>query len=423
MGGKIQITRGQELVCLGILTVFLAWLTGGISSPAKTPVVFALAYLLSFIPWFITVSFLRRGKWEELGRWSPVWVLGVSVMCLFMYMRSEPGDDLYRYAWEGKIQMYGFNPYSIRPDSAELDFIRDENGRNLNHPEWTAIYGPVAQSYFAVVAAISPTRKAFQAGSVFAAFLANIALLWLLRAVGKNPLWCVVFSWNPLVFWAFGAEGHLDSWMVAALVAAFAARMNGRDNFAALGFAVAAGFKATALLFFPCFLLRSPRKTGFISLAILAFFYLPYASAGFGLIKSLRRFGRDSQFNGAFHALFSMMFNLPTASIIGAIAVLTVVVICILKKTKETQSALWLNTVFILFSPTVHSWYITWQLPCLCCHWRASFGVLCMTMVCTLAPYAHQVQYQEWVVPGWMSFAIYLPFALAFFLEFMLVEP
>jgi hypothetical protein len=32
----------------------------------------------------------------------------------------HPGDDIWRYLWEGHIQNHGFNPYLIAPSASEL---------------------------------------------------------------------------------------------------------------------------------------------------------------------------------------------------------------------------------------------------------------------------------------------------------------
>ncbi len=68
-----------------------------------------------------------------------------------------PGDDLWRYQWEGKIQRAGFNPYVHAPDDPKLEPVRAEfpDWHKINHRDFRAIYPPGAELLFAGLSGIS----------------------------------------------------------------------------------------------------------------------------------------------------------------------------------------------------------------------------------------------------------------------------
>ena len=118
-----------------------------------------------------------------------------------MLLGAEPdlSTDCYRYLWEGKVQVAGFNPYQYAPADAALASLRDATWERVNHPEIPAIYGPLMQILFAFVALVGGgllTLKALLVSADLA--LGGLILLGLLRR-GASPLWLVVYAWHPLL--------------------------------------------------------------------------------------------------------------------------------------------------------------------------------------------------------------------------------
>ena len=44
----------------------------------------------------------------------------VAILLRIVALPLEPGDDFWRYQWEGKIQNAGFNPYVQAPNDPQL---------------------------------------------------------------------------------------------------------------------------------------------------------------------------------------------------------------------------------------------------------------------------------------------------------------
>src|SRR5690606_24069474 len=113
------------------------------------PLFLYLSYPLWVIVWGI-------GAWRWRGR--PL-TGRAALLLLFPFAAALAGafsppilsDDLYRYIWEGKVILSGHNPFVEAPDSAALPSLAEkypEVHRHVNHPEFAAIYPPVAQLLF-----------------------------------------------------------------------------------------------------------------------------------------------------------------------------------------------------------------------------------------------------------------------------------
>ena len=64
------------------------------------------------------------------------------------------GDDLWRYRWEGRIQLHGFNPYQLAPDAPALVPLRDAEWNRISHLNFPAIYPPLTEMTFAALASL-----------------------------------------------------------------------------------------------------------------------------------------------------------------------------------------------------------------------------------------------------------------------------
>ena len=65
---------------------------------------------------------------------------------------------MYRYVWDGRVQLAGINPYRYLPCRRELAFLRDEAVYpHINRADYAhTVYPPAAQVIFALAAAVTP---------------------------------------------------------------------------------------------------------------------------------------------------------------------------------------------------------------------------------------------------------------------------
>ncbi len=155
---------------------------------------------------------LSWGLRKVTGGWFWVGAVAPRLVLLAMY----PGDDIWRYLWEGHIQNFGFNPYLLAPSAEVLIPLRFETWSQINHIDHAAIYPPVAQLGFRLLAAISPSVLLFKLSFV----AADLGICGLLsHRFGYRA--ALLYAWNPLVMYSFAGGGHYDSWFLLPLMAAW----------------------------------------------------------------------------------------------------------------------------------------------------------------------------------------------------------
>ncbi len=144
------------------------------------------------------------------------WFWTAAIVTRLLLLPMLPGDDIWRYLWEGHIQNLGFNPFQFAPNAPELEAFRTVWWSQINFPDVSAIYPPLTQLGFRVLAALSLNVVLFKAAFVGADLLVCGLLC---RRFGNAK--SMLYGWNPMILYSFAGGAHYDSWFVLPLVAAW----------------------------------------------------------------------------------------------------------------------------------------------------------------------------------------------------------
>ncbi|WP_225323129.1 glycosyltransferase family 2 protein [Synechococcus sp. RSCCF101] len=294
----------------------------------------------------------------------PYW--GVALLARLLLLGMEPSDDIWRYLWEGHIQNAGISPYALAPDAPELEGLRTLWWDRINHPGTSAIYPPLTQLLFRLVAALSTSVLAFKL-LVLAADLAVCRLLtqrWG-RASG------LLYSWNPLVLVAFAGEGHLDSLLLLAMVLAWQAWDSRRPVAAALATGAGLALKWVSAPLALFVLLRGPTAAGprWRMVAALALPFLLTLPLACGLELCVpaplqSRFVQNGRSAELIPALVGLV--LPASRAANwpwALAFAVVLALLLLRCRRFEGYAEGSLSALLMLSPIVHAWYATWLMP------------------------------------------------------------
>lgn len=319
----------------------------------------------------VGASFMLIAYYVAIGRSfrAPGIILGVAIVARIILLGQVPGDDIFRYIWEGKLLLHHINPYLHAPDAAELIPLRDSLWDSVGHKTFSAIYPPLAEWSFAFLAALSPTVIFFKSAFAFADLLAG----WLLaRKYGWQA--GLIFLWNPLVLVAFAGGGHYDSLFVLALVLGWLAWENHRWRPALLwlGAAVAIKWMALPLLAWAVWQrLRAEGKTA--AVIALAWGLLPLLLAWLALSTwtgewtgrlqpaQFSEYARSAEFIPRLVGEIWESSRHGNSWILLPLALAWSVVILRAKSFLDAAE----GTLFftLLLSPVVHIWYFTWLVP------------------------------------------------------------
>jgi len=281
---------------------------------------FAILYTASFITYIFAIFYISKNaetdEQENNSSSAVLWaVIVFSLMFRLTLLPVAPSDDIYRYLWEGKLQLNGISPYSLPPEASSLKYLRDGFFSGINHKHLSTIYPPLTLMVFAAADYVSHSIMSMK--SVFLIFdvLSIFILLRFLRVMGKDPLNVLTYAWSPLILISFAARGHCDSLQIFLVILALylcAIRKNLRTVFS---IALAVMSKFIFVIIAPFLIPGKKLKYVVVLFAVIAALYLPYISAGKGLFSTLLHFGTQYHFNDSAHFLiFCLCIGSPLAS-------------------------------------------------------------------------------------------------------------
>lgn len=207
-------------------------------------------------------------------------ILIVAVLLRTLALAPAPNlsTDAYRYAWDGRIQSAGFNPYLYVPADPHLSRLRDEAiYPNINQKETAVtIYPPAAELLFLAADRIAPGLGGIRLVMTLLDTAIVAGLLLLLRALGQPRERILIYAWHPLPLWEFVTQSHVDVAATAAIVFALLAAVRGRQGLTGAVMAVAVLVKYFPLILVPALWRRFDRRLPLAMIGTALLLYLPY---------------------------------------------------------------------------------------------------------------------------------------------------
>lgn len=426
---RFSIALAAELGVCAALNFFDDW------TLEEMPVKFVTVALLCGIAYFGAVSSfpLQLGLRAQKNIFWAV-VVGLRLVALPL----APGDDFWRYQWEGKIQQAGFNPYVNAPDDPLLEPVRARfpAWQKINHRDFRAIYPPGAELLFAALSRVSDSPLLYKL--LFAgADLATIALL--LRLPDRRPLpagghrpplqqpyanaaW---YAWNPLVVYSFAGSAHFDSLMILPMMAGIlfltrfqnetgSGRKWGLALAASTAFGIAISIKLVPALLLLCcvFALGYRAVTLAVSAAIPFGLSLLYGYPTIPIWDSLRRFAHVTRLNDLFWWLIEeTVWPNPHQKNYhyNVILIATVAVVSLLAWWNWKRAMLWVLGIALILSPVLHPWYCTWILPLATWRGARAWHVLSITLFAYYLFWNERLFALPWHAEPWTRAVIIIP--------------
>jgi alpha-1,6-mannosyltransferase len=384
---------------------------------------FMVAICAAGLLWLSAVALVRQG---DLPRWMVWFVVGVALAMRAMTLMTPAllSTDVYRYVWDGRVQMAGINPYRYLPAAQELAFLRDEAVYpNINRANYApTIYQPAAEGIFALACAVMPGVFGMKLMMLGFDVLALGALAWLLRVAGREPAELLIYAWLPLPVWEFAGSAHVDAAAAGLIALALLAVTRGRSIWTGVLLAMATLTKFLPAVVLPAFWRRKDwRLLGAFGVTVVVL-YIPYLTVGWRVFGFLGGYvAEEGVGNG--HGLFLLellgtVTVLPSwagaayfAAALGVLAVLAAGfafsgplpaaagprVLLVAR-----QAAVLGAVVLVVISPH-YPWYFSWLAPLACL--APIPGILWMLAA---APLLAHGAVETLVVPG----AVYIPAAL-----------
>lgn len=349
-----------------------------------------------------------------------------AILLRLVALPIEPGDDFWRYQWEGKIQQAGFNPYVHAPDDQALSKVREEfpNWYRINHRDSRAIYPPGAELVFAGLSRIFAPLLLYKL--LFAvADLGTAALLLLLLPAGTRYATAIWYAWNPLVVYCFAGSAHFDSLMLLPMIAGvvlltrFESAITPRAKWllacaAAVLFGLAISIKLIPLLLLPLcvFALRFRAPALVLALALPGALCLFYGWPEIPIWNSLRSFAYVTRLNDLFWWIIEeTVWPNPRQKNYNynVVIVIAVGLVSLAFFRNWKRGMLWVMGTALILSPVLHPWYCTWVLPFAAWRRVPPWQVLSVTVFAYYLFWNERLFLLPWHSEMWLRAIIMIP--------------
>jgi Glycosyltransferase family 87 len=374
------------VVVVGCLAALVVTVGAALASGSANQAGWSLPGLLGlcWLEFALAYAALRRISGRAVVVLIVVGAVALQVVAVAFPPRMT--DDYYRYAWDGRVQAAGIDPYRYAPVDPALSGLRDPwlfppacrqadpPCTRMNHPTDPTIYPPVAQAEFLAVHDL--TRPLGPAGGgdltwqLLGAVLAlatGLALLRILRARG-DPRQAALWAWCPTVVLECGNNGHVDALAALLVVLALAAGAAGHPRRAGAALGAAIATKILPVLVLPALLAgsrtgRTPRLTRILGAAALVVVtgYLPHLFAvGTKVFGFLPGYLAEEGYQGhSRYGLLRVVLPDAAATVIAAITI-TGVAVMVARRTDPRRpwggAVVLVGTAFMLGGIT-YPWY------------------------------------------------------------------
>jgi len=406
-------------LCLGLQGCIVCWL-GFAASSGSSPSTIVAGLAACFVPYAGALAFshsLQSRRAVHLAAIVTPLIFGAPLL----FAPPLLSDDLYRYLWEGRVWLDGFNPYMFAPDDPALAHLRDDLWANVNNKPLGSIYPPLSQLLFVVAGALG--------GQVWTAKLlalvAHVFSVAVVARVSSEPKASLAIALNPLLLSEAALNGHLDILCgVALLVTAWALSQH---RFARAGIAACAavGLKVVGLIVLPLFA-RRPRMlfaTGLASALLLVPLvgFRPPVDPVSGTGQFATRWRGNESVFALIDWVSRELFAEGSAGLVSrSVVVLIVLALCAVamhRRVPAIRAARTLVWALLLLSPQVHPWYLAWLLPLEVVAGGVAGLVWSAAVLCAYAPLDQWVSEGVWDMPLWLHVFEYSVVAVALILD------
>ena len=360
---------------------------------------------------------------------SARWFWSVAVILRVIMLPIMPGDDLWRYRWEGMIQLHGFNPYLLAPDSPVLTALRDTEWTRINHQNFAAIYPPLTELTFALLARVGIPVLGYKL--LFA--LADLTVAGILRSLlarrGSSPDSAAWYAWNPLAVYVGAGAAHFDPLMVLSMMGAVWSldRLPEPPSptsrvslwwvpppawISVFLFGISIALKTVPAVLLPVWFFALGWRRGLLALPVATgvspALALLYGFPSVPVFGSLAHFARDFRVNDALWWLVDPGDRLDEFQ--GWVAIIVCLTLAVCFRRDWRRGMLWTLGAALSLSPSVHAWYAVWILPLAV--WREAKA----WVVFSISVFGYYLLWevnhasgQPWEEPLWLRLLIYLP--------------
>jgi len=307
-------------------------------------------------------------------------VLAILFRLPFLFSTPALSDDVYRFLWDGRLMLEEQNPYLYTPQDLPLELkVRIDPDQelfdSLNSASYYSVYTPFNQLIFSGVALLGAGNfqwamfiyhLIYLLVDVIAIYFLSKVLL--LLAMPRSRI--AFYAFNPLLIIEATGNLHLEGFIFCFLIAAV---YSAKSKLAFLWFYAAALLKLVPLVLIP--LVLGSKKRAYYLLAVLApivvvLSFIPFSGID-GFWMSLSLYFKNFEFNASIYYLARELGFLISGynmihwigPILAGVFILLAIGIAFYRRNERNlllllKKASLILLAYLLFSTTIHPWYI-----------------------------------------------------------------
>jgi alpha-1,6-mannosyltransferase len=365
---------------------------------------------------FLAYAFAGSKILDSSGGHLTIWIFAILMRVALLPLVPELSEDIYRYLWDGEVQLAGINPYHFAPNAGAVADVH-LGPMLVENPGLRSVFPPFAQVAFLAIAAVG--------GAIFQAKLLWLGLDlgtgWLLGRVSvitgrSRRLTQLLYLWSPLLLVEVAWNANYAPLGLFALVlVVLLARAPGSAGIAT-GFSGLVGFMPFAAA--PVLTRRLGMKYFFGVLAGTAVLAAPYATRWREYGQSMSAFMETWSSMRGPYTLFEAAIPAPIAARYAVVLMLLAVMgWTVFQRYRPERALLWMIGACLILAPGFRPSYALWILPLAAL--RANKTWLLFTGVAFLA-YAGLTEFEGVTVntqPLWARLLLWVPFLVLLVLD------
>lgn len=385
--------------------------------PYKIPLL--LTFVSIVLYWIFAYDLIRTEYTKLIALYSSIWLLFILLLkyskdnirfltiiafvfrAVFILAIPNLSQDFYRFIWDGRMVLEGFNPYLFTPESfiqvQEFPVNQSEElyaGMGQLNGSHFSNYPPINQLCFVIAGLFSGQSilgsavvlRLIIVAADFGTLVFGKRLLKRINMSEKNIFWYIL---NPFIIIELTGNLHFEGVMVFFLIWSLYLLHSRRWKFAAIVFALSVSVKLIPLLFLPLFFnyfkrnetnkSQIPRNDiyklicfyGIIGISTVLLF-APFLSIDFinNYSETVALWFNNFEFNASIYYLVREIGYLfrgyneiaAIGKILPAIVFFFIVVLALFKKQIDTKilikHMLLAFACYLFLSTTVHPWYL-----------------------------------------------------------------
>ncbi len=115
---------------------------------------FPVIGIVLFVAAFSAYAFAAGHILETQGGVMTIWIVAVLLRLVMLPLAPELSGDIYRFLWDGEVQLSGINPYRFVPNALELSHLHTSSQSLITDLDIHSLTPPFAQVFFLAIAAV-----------------------------------------------------------------------------------------------------------------------------------------------------------------------------------------------------------------------------------------------------------------------------